>query len=87
MFVILTYDVNKKRVSKVMKLCRKYLLHVQNSVFEGNLSPAQLQRLKRELSSAIIPSVDSVQIYRLESTRFVEKESIGVSADLDSVIG
>ena len=35
MYVILTYDVVAKRVSKVMKTCRKYMVHVQKSVFEG----------------------------------------------------
>ena len=34
MFVIVTYDVSSKRVVKVMKTCRKYLTHVQKSVFE-----------------------------------------------------
>ena len=35
MYVILTYDVGAKRVSKVMMTCRKYMVHVQKSVFEG----------------------------------------------------
>jgi CRISPR-associated protein Cas2 len=30
MFVIVTYDISAKRVSKVMKVCRKYLTHVQS---------------------------------------------------------
>ena len=35
MFVVLVYDVKQERVGKVLKICRKYLTHVQNSVFEG----------------------------------------------------
>ncbi|WP_427338327.1 CRISPR-associated endonuclease Cas2 [Caloranaerobacter sp. DY30410] len=31
MFVILVYDVEQKRVAKVLKTCRKYLYWVQNS--------------------------------------------------------
>lgn len=38
MYVILTYDVKVKRNPKVLKLCRKYLTHVQKSVFEGFIS-------------------------------------------------
>lgn len=34
MYIILTYDVGSKRVEKVLKICRKYLVHVQKSVFE-----------------------------------------------------
>ena len=46
MFVILTYDVNKKRVNKIKKICKKYLVHVQNSVFEGNITDSRLNKLK-----------------------------------------
>ena len=46
MFVIVTYDVNVKRNNKVLKICRKYLVHVQKSVFEGNITEAKLRKLK-----------------------------------------
>ncbi|MEN2993717.1 MAG: CRISPR-associated endonuclease Cas2, partial [Thermodesulfovibrio sp.] len=46
MRVILVYDINEKRVSKVLKTCRKYLHWVQNSVFEGELTEAKLEKLK-----------------------------------------
>ncbi len=49
MYVILTYDVKEVRVSKAMKICRKYLTHVQRSVFEGWLTESTLKRLKRDL--------------------------------------
>lgn len=49
MFVILVYDVKAKRNNKILKTCRKYLRHVQKSVFEGNLTEAKLKRLKNEL--------------------------------------
>ena len=54
MFVVLTYDVGVKRVSKVLKTCRKYMVHVQKSVFEGNISEAKLEKLKRELKKIIL---------------------------------
>jgi CRISPR-associated endonuclease Cas2 len=41
MFLILVYDVNEKRVNKVLKTCRKYLHWVQNSVLEGEISEAK----------------------------------------------
>lgn len=53
MFVVLTYDVGVKRVSKVMKACRKYLVHVQKSVFEGSVTEAKLEKMKRELQKII----------------------------------
>lgn len=56
MFVVLSYDINKKRVGKVLKICRKYLVHVHKSVFEGTITEAALGRLKRELETKIMLS-------------------------------
>ena len=44
MYVLLIYDIpldNKgARVSRnIFKICKKYLTHVQKSVFEGELTP------------------------------------------------
>ena len=35
MYVILVYDVDQKRTAKMLKLCRRYLSWIQNSVFEA----------------------------------------------------
>ncbi|MBR1722869.1 MAG: CRISPR-associated endonuclease Cas2 [Treponema sp.] len=87
MFVIVAYDVSKKRVSKTLKICRKYLHHVQNSVFEGRLTPAQLQKMKSELEKVIVPAEDGILIYRMETTRFIQKDTIGAHIKCDSIIG
>lgn len=63
MFIILTYDVNSKRVGKVMKCCKRYLYRVQNSVFEGYLTETKLKKLKKELVHLIDSSYDSIRIY------------------------
>lgn len=34
----MVYDVNEKRVNKVLKIGRKYLNWVQNSVLEGEIT-------------------------------------------------
>lgn len=78
MFIILSYDIKQKRVSKVMKICRKYLVHVQKSVFEGRITEATLNRLKRELEKVINRDEDSICIYQMESVKFTRKEQIGV---------
>lgn len=77
-FVILVYDVGEKRVGKVLKRCRKYLHWVQNSVLEGELTPAQLEKLKIELSRIIQPEYDSVIIYRFRSLRYADREIMGL---------
>ena len=78
MFVILTYDVNARRVNKVMKTCRKYLTHEQNSVFEGTITENKLERLKRELKKLIDPEADRITIYELQSLKYTSKENIGL---------
>ena len=60
MFVILTYDVRQKRQSKTRKICKKYLYHVQKSVFEGYLTERQLNLLEQELENVINPDEDSL---------------------------
>ena len=78
MFVIVTYDVNAKKNNKVLKICRKYLLHVQKSVFEGMITEAKLKRLKNELAQVIKKDEDSIMIYRFETLKYSSKEVIGV---------
>jgi len=82
-FVILTYDFNEKRVQKALKICRKYLKWVQNSVFEGNITLSKLEILKDELSNIMDKNEDSVRIYILKDERFVNKEMIGFVKDED----
>ena len=43
MYVLLVYDIKEKRVGKMLKLCRRYLNWIQNSVFEGEISEVKLK--------------------------------------------
>ncbi|WP_096231032.1 CRISPR-associated endonuclease Cas2 [Thermoanaerobacterium sp. RBIITD] len=78
MFLILVYDVNEKRVNKVLKTCRKYLNWVQNSVLEGEISDANLKKLKLELSGIINTDEDSIILYLLRTTKYSEREIMGL---------
>lgn len=86
MFVVLSYDIKKKRVAKVMKICRKYLVHIHKSVFEGNISEAKLKRLKNELERVINTNEDSICIYKMESLKFTRKEQIGVVEEFSHIL-
>lgn len=86
MKVILVYDINEKRVSKVLKTCRKYLYWVQNSVFEGEISPAKLERLKVELKKIIDESEDSIIIYTFRSEWYTNRETIGIKKGGEELI-
>ncbi|MBC7123869.1 MAG: CRISPR-associated endonuclease Cas2 [Pseudothermotoga sp.] len=76
MYVIITYDVEEKRVAKVLKTCRKYLNWVQNSVFEGEITEAKLERLKLELSR-IIDGSDSIRFYLMKDKNVFQLERMG----------
>ncbi|MDL1956059.1 MAG: CRISPR-associated endonuclease Cas2 [Candidatus Desulfofervidus auxilii] len=78
MFVIMVYDVEVKRVNKVLKTARKYLYWVQNSVLEGDISPAKLEKLKSELKHIINEEKDSIVFYTFRTTRYSSREIMGI---------
>lgn len=83
MLVVVTYDVDttdcagKKRLRKVAKLCERYGMRVQCSVFEVLLDAAQLTVLKHELEKTIDPREDSVRYYRLGNSYQNKIETMG----------
>ena len=86
MYVILVYDINQTRVGKALKICRKYLIHIQKSVFEGNITEATLKALKEELGHLIDVQIDSVIIYHLDSVKYTKKEQIGIVQSTSNII-
>lgn len=86
MFIVLVYDVNKKRDGKILKTCRKYLSHVQKSVFEGIITQSKLNKLKKELRELIDFDDDAICIYTFANTSGMVKEQIGVVKDNSAII-
>jgi CRISPR-associated protein Cas2 len=76
MFVILVYDVNQKRVAKMLKLCRRYLHWIQNSVFEGEITEVKLKELLA-IAHGIMEEQDSLIIFKSRDERWMEKEVHG----------
>ncbi|WP_456465115.1 CRISPR-associated endonuclease Cas2 [Desulfurobacterium sp.] len=81
MFVIVTYDVDVRRVNKVRKILRKYLNWVQNSVFEGIISVSNLAKCKAELDK-VVEDNDSVYFYELKNPYMLRKRVIGIEKNL-----
>jgi len=75
--MILVYDVGVERLEKVLKTCRKYLTWIQNSVFEGEITEANLIKLKHQLSKIIDQEKDSITFYMLRTTAYMRKETLG----------
>ena len=77
MYVIVVYDVNVKRVNKMLKLCRRYLNWIQNSVFEGEITEVKLKQLKSEARQLMEEKEDSLIIFKSREQRWLNKEIIG----------
>ncbi|MDA3818551.1 MAG: CRISPR-associated endonuclease Cas2 [Prolixibacteraceae bacterium] len=77
MYVILVYDVGQKRVGKMLKLCRRYLNWIQNSVLEGEISEVKLLELKKEALDIIDTETDSLIIFNTRNEKWLKKEVVG----------
>ena len=82
MYVVLVYDISKddngqRRWSRIFKICKKYLSHIQNSVFEGEISKSQLAKLQQELGKYIDENLDSVIIFKSRQQKWLDKEFWG----------
>ncbi|RLF85863.1 CRISPR-associated endonuclease Cas2 [Thermococci archaeon] len=85
MYIIIVYDVNVSRVNKVKKFLRQYLVWIQNSVFEGEVTLAEYERIKNGIKELIDESEDSIVIYKLRSSP--KRDIIGVEKNpLDDIL-
>lgn len=91
MYIILVYDImvdeennGAKVLRNVFKICKKYLNHIQNSVFEGELTQAQYFRLRLELQKIIREDKDSVIVFSQSSSKWLKKDFIGIKEDKTS---
>jgi CRISPR-associated protein Cas2 len=77
MYVLLVYDVEVARLSKVHKFLKRHLHWVQNSVFEGELTEAQVEAVKAGLRRLMSDDADSVLIYTARDQKWLTRESLG----------
>ena len=77
MYVILVYDIGEKRVCKMLKLCRKYLNWIQNSVFEGEISEVKLKELSIFAKSIMDITEDSMIIFSNRTGYYMDKIIVG----------
>jgi CRISPR-associated protein Cas2 len=77
MYLILVYDVGQKRVGKMLKLCRRYLNWIQNSVFEGEITEVKLKELLHHARDIMESSEDSLILFKSRDARWMEKQIVG----------
>ncbi len=79
MYVIAVYDVAAERTVKMLKLCRKYMHWIQNSVFEGELSELQVKELVAKAKEIMDERDDSFILFKSRHTHYMDKQLIGKS--------
>jgi len=82
----MVYDINEERVNKVLKIGRRYLTWMQNSVLEGEITEAKLVKLKMELKKVIKEKEDSIIFYKLRTKKFFDREIMGREKAIDEQI-
>jgi CRISPR-associated protein Cas2 len=86
MYVIVVYDVDRKRVAKMLKLCRRYLHWIQNSVLEGEITEVKLKELVHE-ANGIMKENDSLIVFKSREERWLDKAVYGPEKNiLDNII-
>lgn len=78
MFVVLSYDVQSKRIPKVASVAKKYLTPVQRSLYHGYITEKQLDRLKQELGAYIDTERDSIILYKCYNNNTVVTDELGI---------
>ena len=77
MYVVLVYDIGERRVAKMLKLCRQYLIRIQNSVFEGEITEVKLKELIFKAKKFMKPEEDSIIVFKSRDEKWLEKEIVG----------
>lgn len=87
MYLILVYDVVPKRGAKLLKYLRRHINWVQNSVFEGEVTEAELEIIIKGIKEIINLQKDSVIYYTFDSQNYHTRKVIGLEKnEIDSFI-
>ena len=87
MYVIAMYDINtetkagRRRLRQIFKLTKKYLIRIQNSVFEGELTKAKFEEMKLKVNDLIDRTIDSVIFFKSRDIKWMDKEICGCEKD------
>ncbi len=87
MYVIVVYDIAVERIDSVRKFLKQYMMWKQNSVFEGELTKAEFEIVKRGVKELIDEDADYVIFYILRDEKYLKREELGeAKVDIGNVI-
>ncbi len=76
-YYIGVYDIDEKRVAKMLKTFRKYMTWIQNSVFEGEMTEGQFKELQEEAKDIMVEDEDSVILFEIATEKYVNRTVLG----------
>ncbi len=76
MFVILSYDVEATRTQRFKKISERFLNHIQNSVFRGELTESQVLDLKSDISKELKQD-ESVFLWIIKDSQIYQEIKLG----------
>ena len=82
-YVIAVYDVQADRTRLFLNYLRRFLVHVQNSVFEGEVTEGELERMRNDLEDLLEPG-ESTIIYTVSAEDYVDRTVFGEDPTEDS---
>ncbi|MCU7668503.1 CRISPR-associated endonuclease Cas2 [Bacillus thuringiensis] len=82
-YAFVFYDINEKRVTKVFKICKKYLNHYQKSTFRGEITPSNLLKMEKEIRNIINEGEDFVTIIKMLNEYSFDEIEIGYRNNSD----
>ncbi len=87
MHAILVYDISTERIDAVRVTTKQYLNWIQNSVFEGEITKANLEELKAKISGLMNIDEDSILIFTINNSKWLEKTVLGIERNkIDNII-
>lgn len=75
-YIVVVYDMEADRTRKMLTFLRRYLTHVQNSVFEGDVTEGDLEKIRAGVDELLNPG-ESTIIYCVSSEKLVERTVFG----------
>ena len=76
-YILVIYDIKIERINKVYKFLKTYLIWIQNSVFEGEVTKAQYKTMIIKLKELTDEDEDSIIIYKIPK-KYLNKEVLGI---------
>jgi len=75
-YVVVVYDMQADRTRLALNFLRQYLTHVQNSVFEGEITEGDLETVTHRLTEMLEPD-ESAIVYEVSSESYVDRTVVG----------